>query len=67
LSRHRGQEDTEEIINHRLDVYDKRTVPLLDYYAARERLVSVDGGLSIDAVTKSIEAELRRAESTFQD
>jgi adenylate kinase len=67
LSRHRGEEDTEEIINHRLDVYDKRTVPLLDYYADRETLVSVDGGLPIDAVTKSIEAELLRAKATFQD
>lgn len=54
LARSRGSEDTAEVIEHRLDVYDEQTVPLVDYYKEREWLLPVDGGQPIDVVTQSI-------------
>ncbi len=36
-------DDTEEVIRHRLDLYDEQTQPVLDYYRVSGLLVSVDG------------------------
>jgi adenylate kinase len=36
-------DDTEEAISRRLELYDKETVPVLDYYRDRARLAVVDG------------------------
>ena len=47
-------DDTAEVIAHRLDVYDEKTLPMLDYYAAREELVSVDGSQPVEDVTKAV-------------
>ncbi len=33
LARGRGADDIPEVIAHRLDVYDEKTLPMLDYYA----------------------------------
>ena len=60
LSRRRGAEDTSEVIAHRLDVYDERTVPLVDYYASRERLVRVNGARPVDEVTWSVLVQLQK-------
>jgi adenylate kinase len=54
LARGRGSEDTESIIEHRLRVYLDKTVPLLEYYADREWMFTVDGGQSPDAVHHDI-------------
>lgn len=54
LARSRGSEDTVDVIAHRLDVYAEQTVPLVDYYTAREWLVGVDGAQPVDVVTASI-------------
>jgi adenylate kinase len=61
----RGQQtgradDTEEVINHRLEVYDQHTLPMLDYYAQRERLVTVNGMRPVDEVTWSVVVQLQR-------
>jgi adenylate kinase len=47
-------DDNAEVIAHRLDVYDEKTRPMLDYYAAREELVSVDGSRPVEEVTKAV-------------
>jgi adenylate kinase len=47
-------DDNAEVIAHRLDVYDEKTLPMLDYYAAREELVSVDGSRPVEDVTKAV-------------
>jgi adenylate kinase len=60
LSRRRGSDDTEAIIEHRLQVYLENTVPLLEYYAEREWLIIVDGAQSPDAVHEEIVARLRK-------
>jgi adenylate kinase len=66
LARGRGAEDTPEVIAHRLDVYDERTLPMLDYYAKRERLVVVDGSRPVDEVTLSLLAQLRKVQRLLE-
>src|SRR6202000_3255091 len=48
LARGRGSDDTEEVIAHRLQVFREMTIPLLDYYAGREWMFTVDGGRTPD-------------------
>ena len=51
LARGRGTDDSREVIEHRLAVYEGKTRPMLDHYAQREAVVVVDGAQSADAVT----------------
>ena len=60
LSRHRGQDDTEAVIEHRLQVYLDKTVPLLEYYAGREWMFTVDGAQPPDAVHEEIVTRLQK-------
>ena len=60
LSRARGGDDTREVIEHRLEVYREKTLPMLDYYAQRERLVQVNGARPEAEVTWSITVQLQR-------
>jgi adenylate kinase len=60
LARSRGSDDTEEVIAHRLKVYQEKTIPLLEYYAGREQMFTVDGTRSPDQVHQDIVARLRR-------
>jgi adenylate kinase len=60
LSRRRGSDDTEDVIEHRLQVYRERTIPLLEYYAGREWMFMVDGAQSPDAVHEDIVARLQK-------
>ena len=43
-------DDDETTINHRLEVYDRETKPLLAFYAERGLIVSVNGEQSIEKV-----------------
>jgi adenylate kinase len=54
LARSRGGEDSAEVIEHRLQVFLEKTVPLLEYYAQREWLITVDASQSIDEVHEEI-------------
>jgi adenylate kinase len=54
LARGRGSDDTEPVIEHRLKVYLEKTVPLLEYYAGRERMITVDGARPPGAVHDDI-------------
>jgi len=47
-------DDTEDVIRHRLDVYQEQTHPLVAVYAERGLLVSVDAQGSMRAVTQRI-------------
>ena len=60
LARRRGSEDTEAVIERRLQVYLDKTVPLLEYYADREWVFSVDGAQPPDAVHEDIVARLQK-------
>jgi adenylate kinase len=53
----RGQnraDDSEEVVRHRLEVYDSSTKPLIDFYSRRGILMHIDASLSIDDVSKEI-------------
>jgi adenylate kinase len=63
LARGRGSEDGEAVIEHRLKVYQERTVPLLDYYAGREWMFTVDGARSADAVHEDITGRIQKLAS----
>jgi adenylate kinase len=60
-------DDTPEVIEHRIAVYDQRTRPLLDYYAARERLINVNGDRPVDEVTWSVVVQLQRVQRLLTD
>jgi adenylate kinase len=51
-------DDTPETLKHRLEVYYKNTAPLIDYYKAQKKLVTLDGMAPIDHVTGQIAAAL---------
>ncbi len=53
-------DDNLDVINHRLDVYDEKTLPMLAYYAEREKLVNVNGARPVDEVTWSITVQLQQ-------
>ncbi len=48
-------DDKEEAIKHRLEVYDKQTAPLIDYYKKRGLLFNIDASASPEASLKKIE------------
>jgi adenylate kinase len=60
LARGRGSEDAEAVVKHRLEVYQARTVPLLDYYASREWMFTVDGARSAEAVHEDIVGRIQK-------
>jgi adenylate kinase len=47
-------DDTDAVFEHRLDVYDQQTAPLLQFYLDRDLLMSVDGERSMDEVTAEL-------------
>lgn len=57
LSRGR-KDDTEAVIQERLQVYHQETAPILDYYRDRDCLVDIDGDTTVEAVTDRIKAVL---------
>ncbi|MCY6371538.1 adenylate kinase [Clostridium ganghwense] len=48
------KDDTEETVKDRIDVYEKQTQPLADYYKSKDQLFVVDGTQSIDEVFETI-------------
>jgi adenylate kinase len=50
------EDDTEETMRKRLEVYREQTQPLIEYYQEQDVLVSIDGDQSIDAVTEDLKA-----------
>jgi adenylate kinase len=51
-------DDSEEVIRHRLDVYEEQTAPLVEVYSKRGLLLQVDGLGEIDDVTARLLAAL---------
>jgi adenylate kinase len=60
LARGRGKDDTEDVIRHRLEVYEEKTLPMLGYYADREKLVTVNGARPVEEVSWSLEVQLQK-------
>jgi adenylate kinase len=55
LSRGR-EDDQEEVVKNRLEVYHGLTQPLIDFYRNRQKLVSVDGNQPMESVTHDLKA-----------
>ncbi|MFQ3596912.1 MAG: adenylate kinase [Chloroherpetonaceae bacterium] len=52
-------DDKEETVRHRLEVYHKNTEPVLQFYRNKGAIVDVDGAKSVEEVTASIEQLLQ--------
>jgi adenylate kinase len=48
------EDDTEEAIRRRLDLYEAETAPLITWYIERDLLVTIAGTGSPDAVTRRV-------------
>lgn len=53
-------DDKEETIRHRLEVYAEQTAPLVDYYAAKDLLVGVKATGPVEVVSERALAAMRR-------
>lgn len=51
-------EDVPHFIQRRIELFQTRTVPILDYYDKRQRLVTVDGNQSQDRVLAELQTQL---------
>jgi len=54
-------DDSEEAVNRRLDLYETQTAPLLEYYGSRGRLTVVDGTATPDAVFQRLTTAIESA------
>lgn len=52
------KDDSEETVKERLDVYDKQTQPLVEYYKSQKVLEPVDGAQDINKVFEDIKKSL---------
>lgn len=52
-------DDTEEVIRHRLEVYHQQTEPLIDFYQERQKLICVNGHQSMSEVTTDLKNAIR--------
>lgn len=60
IGRGRGADDGDRaVIEHRIEVYNKQTTPLVEYYAVREELITIDGGRSVDEVSWDLVSALQ--------
>ncbi|HIU94146.1 MAG TPA: adenylate kinase [Candidatus Aphodomorpha intestinavium] len=59
-SLYQREDDREETVRNRLRVYEEQTQPLIEYYAARGLLVTVNGDESIERVTEAIAQAVER-------
>lgn len=66
LNRGRGVEDSRDVIERRLDVYEEQTVPLIEYYRDRERLVTVNGAAPVEQVTWSLLVQIDRTRKAIE-
>ncbi len=55
------EDDTEDAIRRRLDLYERQTAPLIDWYSSRGKLVKVNGVGSPDVVTSRLIRAVDRA------
>lgn len=60
-------DDTLELIQKRLEIYDKETKPILDYYEKGKILFNVDGEKNLNKTKKDIKEELERKERSKKE
>lgn len=53
-------DDQPEAISHRLEVYEKQTAPLIDFYRSRGKLISVDAEPDPETVFRDVKEKLQK-------
>jgi adenylate kinase len=48
------EDDRPETVNKRLEVYERQTAPLIDYYRAKGKLIEIDALACVEDVTREI-------------
>jgi adenylate kinase len=48
------KDDNEDTLRERLDVYERQTVPILDYYASKNLLIRIDANGTIADIRDSV-------------
>jgi adenylate kinase len=61
LARARGVDDSRAVIEHRLEVFEKHTRPMLEFFEQRGELVTVDAACPVDEVTATLVKQLEAA------
>ena len=51
-------DDNEETVTKRIEVYEAQTAPLIDFYARKQLLRSIDADASLEQVTARVEQAL---------
>jgi adenylate kinase len=51
-------DDNEATVRNRLDVYEKATAPLIDYYSGKELLHRIDGDRPVEEVYADVKSAL---------
>jgi adenylate kinase len=51
-------DDTAELIQKRLQLFQECTTPILDYYGHKKKLITIDGSLDAASITAQIQARL---------
>lgn len=51
-------DDNEETVRNRLDVYEKSTTPLIDYYRGSDLLLAIDGDRDVEVIFADVVASL---------
>ncbi len=68
MRRGRGADDNDrKVIEHRIEVYEEQTTPLVEYYAVREELITIDGGRSVDEVSWDLVSALQARNVSLAD
>jgi len=52
------KDDEADVIKHRLNIYNKTTLPVLNYYQDKFKIISVKGTDPIEVITKNILSEI---------
>ena len=52
------EDDTEEAVENRLDVFDENTAPVIEHYGDHEGFVEIDGEQTPDEVWDDIESAI---------
>lgn len=64
LARARGVDDSRAVVEHRLEVFEQHTSPMLGFFEQRGELVVMDAAPQVDQVTESLLAELEAFQLT---
>ena len=51
-------DDNTDSINTRLDVYERETVPVLDFYRSQDLVITIDGTGSINCINKRVQRQI---------